>query len=195
MARRSGGPGGRFDHRFEADSIEQCLVDEMQEPFGSSVDWYVYNTELSTIDPIYDVAQSDSDGGLAWTGPFYVPIMSANLNQGNAPQTEHEGFYNVDQLHIVAAIDTVRQAGIHDIATNPSRHLADRIIWRGEVWKPTDVQPRGLVGPSRYVILGMDLNQISEEEMVNDTTFQKYAGAGLGTRDFGSQGFGDGEFG
>lgn len=175
MARRAGGPGGRFDHRFEADSISQGIIDELQEPFGTTVEWYVYDTVLTTVDAIYDVGQNDSNGGRAWIGPFWVPVVSANLNQGDVPQTDHEGYYNVDQLHLVCAIDSVKKAGITDIATNPSRHQSDRIIWRGEVWKPKDVQPRGVVGPSRYVVLGIQCDQVSPEEMVNDITFQKYA--------------------
>jgi hypothetical protein len=178
MARRAGGPGGRFDHRFEADSIESGIIDELQEPFGSVVQWYVYDVADSTVDAIYDTAQSDANGGKVWTGPYYVPVVSANLKQGHAPQVEHEGYYNVDNLLLVAAIQTVKRAGIIDIARNPSKHLADRIVWRGEVWKPSDIQPRGLVGPSRYTVLAITCDQISPEEMDNDVTFQNYADLG-----------------
>lgn len=201
MARRAGGPGGRFDHRFEADSIEAGIIDELQEPFGSVVNWYVYNPAQSTIDAIYDTAQSDDDGGKVWTGPYYVPVVSANLKQGHAPQVEHEGYYNVDNLLLIAAITAVKRAGILDIAQNPSAHLADRILWRGEVWKPSDIQPRGLVGPSRYTVIAITCNQISPEEMDNDVTFQKYADTGLLTlsgtnsQSFGIDDFGEGVFG
>lgn len=197
MARRAGGPGGRFDHRYEADSISYGIVDELQEPFGQNVEWWVYNKAESSVDPIYDTGQNDSDGGLVWDGPFYVPVVSANLKQGHAPQTAHEGYYNVDALHLVASVDAVKRAGIRDIATNPSAHLADRIIWRGQVWKPSDIQPRGIVGPSRYVVLGIDCNEISPEEMVNDVTFQKYASvsdANPADFDYSANDFGEGTF-
>lgn len=178
MARRAGGPGGRFDHRFEADSIEDGIVDELQEPFGTTVQWYVYNSKLSTIDAIYETGQNDADGGKVWTGPYFIPCVSASLTQGHAPQVEHEGYYNVDNLLLIAAIRSVRRAGIADISRNPSRHLSDRILWRGEVWKPSDIQPRGLIGPSRYTVLAITCNQISPEEMDNDVSFQKWADMG-----------------
>lgn len=194
MARRAGGPGGRFDHRYEANSISAGIIDELQEPFGSVVEWYVYDTMLTTVDAIYDVGQSDTDGGRAWIGPFYVPVVSCNLNQGSVKQVEHEGYYNVDSLHIVASIDAVKKAGITNIGTDPSSHLGDRIVWKGEVWKANDMQPRGIVGPYRNVVLGIECDQVSDDEMINDVTFQRYAATGTPTRHFGAQDFGDGLF-
>jgi hypothetical protein len=60
------------------------------------------------------------------------------------------------------------------LITDPNNHIKDRIIYRGQVFTPTRVIPRGSFG-YRWAVITVDLNQVNPEEMVNDPQFQRYA--------------------
>jgi capsid protein len=60
------------------------------------------------------------------------------------------------------------------LVAEPSGHIKDRIIFRGQVFVPTRVLPRGSFGYN-YAVLTVDCNQVNSDELVNDPQFQPYA--------------------
>lgn len=170
---RAGQPGGRFDARYEAHSVSAGARDDLEQPFGQNVEWWAYDVAAQQVDSVYDVGVP-AVGGRVWKGPYRLPVISAHQIQGKTPQQNHEGFFNADRLRLVVRVDTARQVGLKHIADHPDQLLADRVQWRGQVYKPEGVQPRGIVGHDRYLIVSIDATQIRPDELINDPSFPSY---------------------
>jgi hypothetical protein len=68
-----------------------------------------------------------------------------------------------------------------DIVTQPDNHLLDRIEYRGGLFQPTLVYPKGHVQHD-MVVIQVEAEQIKDDEVVNDTQFNgtKEALSGFG---------------
>ena len=175
---------GRFNIPHERDSIIAGTTKEMVNTVGNVIEWWFYDEENTTIDPIYDTADNSS-GGRIWIGPTMVPVINTTIIQGNTAQNDR-GFYNTDLLKITINIDMVEDHRRHygknartypnltQMEINPDVYLRDRVVFRNEVWEPTQVSPLGLI-TDRYTVMSITCNQVNAEEMVNDPQFQQYA--------------------
>jgi hypothetical protein len=167
-------PGGRFDADFETDDILVGVDTDLKNPVGTSALWYIYDSVSTVVDPIYDTGQdlSGSLGGKRWTGPFTIPVVRAVIDQGEA-RTSAVGYYNADTLHLTFNIEDVAKFA-PNIIIRPDVNNRDRIVWRGQVYRPFSIQERGIIA-DRFTILSVDCIQVMPEEMVNDPQFQTYA--------------------
>lgn len=169
--RASGNEIGRFDPAFEIRDIKQGITYDLTSFVGSLCDWWVYST--TTLDSIYDVGVSTGTGR-TWASPLTL-VVTRNLLERGTNEDRGSGFYNVDSLHLTFNMADVISA-IPDIMTFPDNHSKDRVVYDGQVYRPTSVHPRGVVG-MQFVILAVELVQIHKEELVNDPQFQSYAPA------------------
>lgn len=167
-------PGGRFDADFETTSLLAGIDADLKAPVGTNALWYVYSSTSTVLDPIYDVGQNITStlGGKVWTGPYSVPVVRAVIKQGQA-KTSAVGFYNADSLHLTFNIEDVAKYA-PNIIIRPDINNRDRVVWRGQVYRPFAIQERGIVA-DRFTILSVDCIQVMPEEMVNDPQFQTYA--------------------
>ena len=167
---RSYSPGGRFDADFETDELLIGVDTDLKNPVGTSALWYIYDPINTVLDPIYDVGQDITGGvgGKAWTGPFTIPVVRAVIDQGEA-RTSAAGFYNADTLHLTFNIEDVQKYA-PNIIIRPDINNRDRIVWRGQVYRPFSIQERGIIA-ERFTILSVDCIQVMPEEMVNDAQF------------------------
>jgi len=167
---RSYSPGGRFDADFETDELLIGVDTDLKNPVGTSALWYIYDPINTVLDPIYDVGQDVTGGvgGKAWTGPFTIPVVRAVIDQGEA-RTSAAGFYNADTLHLTFNIEDVQKYA-PNIIIRPDINNRDRIVWRGQVYRPFSIQERGIIA-ERFTILSVDCTQVMPEEMVNDAQF------------------------
>jgi hypothetical protein len=81
---------------------------------------------------------------------------------------------------------------IPEVLTDPNAQIKDRIMYRGEVFVPTRVLPRGSFG-YRWAVVTIDCNQVNPEELVNDPQFQTQASPSVSenrTYGYGAAGFG-----
>jgi len=169
---------GRFKIDFETKSMDEGMVDELRDPVGNEVDWWLWdNAALQAdyetwVDPIYDVSNQTDGQGRRWNEPFKFPVMLAQHQRGSNTLNER-GFYTVDTLRIVAAVADVNRL-LPNIITAPTLHIKDRIVFQGAVFVPTLVNPRGLYS-TRYSVVTITCNQVNSEELVNDPQFQSYA--------------------
>lgn len=154
---------GRFDAEYEVKSIRKGITRELEKPVGQYVDWYLFDPEDSTSDPIYDVGSPA--GGRVWRGPVRVPIVNGFIFQDEQYQSDR-GFYTVDTLRIVINFDDVIRH-VPGLDEQPDQHLLDRIEFRGSVFQPTRVFPKGQVG-YEYMGLLVEAIQVKPEEQVND---------------------------
>jgi hypothetical protein len=171
---RSYTPGGRFDADFETDDLLVGVDTDLKNPVGTSALWYIYDSVNTVVDPIYDTGQdlSGTLGGKKWTGPFTIPVVKAIIDQGQA-MTSAVGFYNADTLHLTFNIEDVQKYA-PNIIIKPDTNNRDRVVWRGQVYRPFSIQERGIIS-ERFTILSVDCIQVMPEEMVNDAQFQTYA--------------------
>lgn len=169
---------GRFKIDFETMSMDEGMVDELRDPVGTIVDWWVWNPSAFVadyedyIDPVYDVSNQTDGLGRRWDEPFKMPVLLAQQVRGQNMMNER-GFYTVDTLRLVIAVDDVNRL-LPDIIPNPTDHIKDRIVFQNGVFTPTRVNPRGRY-KERYSVVTVDLNQVNPEELVNDPQFQSYA--------------------
>ena len=182
-------PGGRFDAEFETNDIVSGITSDLRNPVGTHGLWYVWvapdDTTVATagrsvVDPVYDVGLYDpapyvpgeTHGGRKWRTPVEVPIVRAVISQGKS-QLSDRGFYNADMLHLTFNREEL-MALIPDILDNPDPLDRDRIVWKGQVYRPFLSQEQGII-LERYVLVTFDCIQVMPEEMVNDPQFQAYA--------------------
>ena len=169
---------GRFKIDFENKSMEEGMVDELRDPVGSEVEWWVFNpTDLSNnietwVDPIYDVSSQESGQGVAWNSPLTIPVIMAQQLRGTNIMNER-GFYTTDTLRLVTSVADMNRL-LPSAVSEPNGHIRDRVVFQGEVFIPTRVLPRGRYA-NFYSVVTIDLNQCNPEELVNFKQFQEYA--------------------
>jgi hypothetical protein len=195
---------GRFDIDYEALRIYEGIKEDLQHPVGVEVSWFRWNAgwaeeNAATVkDPIYDVSNSGFLQGRRWVPPFSMPAISAQLIRGNNEMNER-GFYVVDSLHISLNVGDVERM-LPTMLTDPNSHIKDRIVYRGNVFTPTRVLPRGHFG-YRWSVVTIECLEVNSDELVNDPQFQHYALKG--TQDmlpraelgYGFNGYGEGSYG
>jgi hypothetical protein len=168
---------GRFKIDFEHLSINEGIVDELRDPVGSIVNWYMWDAQFfanhpdEVVDDVYDVSSQQLGMGRKWKNPFEVPVIMAQQLRGTNIMNER-GFYTVDTLRLVIAVDDVTRL-LPAMLDNPNVHIKDRVVFQGEVFVPTRVLPRGRYA-NNYAVVTIDCNQLNTEELVNDPQFQAY---------------------
>ena len=172
-------PGSRFDADYETTDLLKGIDSDLKHSVGTKALWYIFDSFNSDVDPLYDVGQdiSSSMGGKVWTGPFSVPVVRAVIKQGEA-KTSSVGYYNSDTLHLTFNIEDVQKFA-PNIIIRPDINNRDRVVWRGQVYRPFAIQERGIVA-DRFTILSVDCIQLMPEEMVNDPQFLTYASVNVG---------------
>jgi hypothetical protein len=167
-------PDGRFTSDFERGSISSGITADLTNPVGTHAQWWIYNPTDTAVDPIYDVGDSylNGSGGKMWTGPYQIQVIRAIIKQGDT-KISQQGFYNADYLHL-----TLNALDIEKIApgtmANPDSRDRDRIVWKGEVFRPYKSQQEGIISED-FILLTVDLVQVMPEELVNDVQFSAYA--------------------
>ena len=177
---------GRFNVAYERGSFVSGTTTELVQTVGQLVDWWIFDAVNTSVDPIYDVGSSIIGGGRKWLAPFTIPVVTAHLEQGATVQNDR-GFYNTDILTVTINVDVIENhlnfyggnaANARQLSTvesNPDAFLRDRIVFRNEVFSPTQVSPQGII-KNKYTLLQISCEQVNAEELVNDSQFQHYAG-------------------
>ena len=162
---RACSPGGRFTSDFEQKSISDGIDADLKNPVGTSALWYIYDDVATVVDPIYDVGSNPSSptlNGRTWKGPYNIPIIRAIISQGSS-KISQAGFYNADTLHL-----TINSKDIEAIApgvmTEPDGQNRSRIVWKNEVYRPFNVQQRGIISED-FTLLVVECQQVMPEEM------------------------------
>ena len=168
----------RFDMDYEAMSIYEGIAEDLGGTVGVDVSWwrwqdyYLDDKYRTIVDDIYDVSSSVVGEGRRWMLPFQMPVVMAQFVRGTNVMNER-GFYVADTLRLVLNVGDVQRM-MPDLLTNSNNHIKDRVVFRGEVFVPTRVLPRGSFSYN-WAVVTVDCNQVNPEEMVNDPQFQKYA--------------------
>jgi hypothetical protein len=169
---------GRFNMDYESKSMYESISEDLGGTVGVEVDWfrwedyYLNDNYTDVVDPIYDTSNSTVGKGRRWMLPFKFPVVMAQFVRGTNVMNER-GFYVTDTLRLVINVGDAERL-LPGLITDSNTHIKDRVVYRGEVWVPTRVLPRGSFG-YRWSVITIDLNQLNPEELVNDPQFQAYA--------------------
>lgn len=175
---------GRFDIDYEALSMYEGISDDLRAPVGNVVDWWVWDQEhldanyTDVVDDIYDTSRpapatvGQTIQGRKWRDPFKMPVVMAQVIRGANVMNER-GFYTTDTLRLVINVRDI-EALIPEMLPIPEQHIKDRIVYKGQVFTPTRLLPRGHFA-ERYAVVTVDCNEVNPEELVNDPQFQEYA--------------------
>jgi hypothetical protein len=180
------------------------IQEDLQHPVGVDVDWfrwsptYAADNVATFVDDIYDVSSNVAGEGRRWMLPFNMPAVTAQLIRGSNEMNER-GFYIVDTLRIVLNVGDVERL-VPDMLVNPDTHIKDRILYRGNVFTPTRVLPRGHFG-YKWAVVTIDCTEVNADELVNDPQFMQYAQKGTkalapvsylgyGKGNYGTEGYG-----
>ena len=104
--------------------------------------------------------------------PFNMPCVTAQLIRGSNEMNER-GFYVVDTLRIVLNVGDVQRL-VPDMLVNPDNNIRDRILYRGNVFTPSRVLPRGHFGYN-WAVVTIDCTEVNSDELINDPQFKQYA--------------------
>ena len=154
---------GRFTSEFEVKSIRHGIAQDLQAPVGQDVLWRLFDTAATVIDDVYDVGASS--GGRSWKKGFALPVVNAYVFQNEMYQNDR-GLYTVDTLRLFINYDDVIRF-IPTLDSQPDTHLKDRVEYRGQMYAPNRVFPKGQINMD-YTVLTVDLTQVKPEETVND---------------------------
>ena len=169
---------GRFKIDYEKSSMEEGVTDELRDPVGTEVDWYVWDENAlqedyaDWVDPIYDVSNQESGKGIIWRDPIKVPVIMGQQIRGTNIMNER-GLYTVDTLRLVLGVADVNRL-LPNLISDPNFHIQDRIVFQGAVFIPTRVLPRGRY-KDNYSVVTVDTNQCNSEELVNFQQFLDYS--------------------
>lgn len=170
---------GRFDVNHEVEAMYEGMAEEIQEKVGITVDWfrwqdwYLQENVTEVVDDIYDVSSSVSGGGRRWMAPFKMPVLMARIERGGNAQNER-GFYTTDMLRLIISSGEVRNRIPEILRNEPNQYIKDRILYRGQVFTPTRINPRGEVN-FRWAVVEVECNEVNAEELINDEQFLKWA--------------------
>ena len=168
----------RFGMDYEALSMYEGMAEELGGTVGVEVDWfrwqdyYLEDNYTDVVDEIYDVSSSVVGKGRRWMLPFKMRVLMAQFVRGTNVMNQR-GFYVSDTLRLVMNVGDVQKL-LPGLLTDSNTHIKDRVLYRGEVFVPTRVLPRGHFG-YRWSVVTVDCNQVNPEELVNDPQFQRYA--------------------
>lgn len=138
-----------------------------------TVEWYLWDPEDSRIDTLYD--EDMVDASRHWKGPITLSVFTANRTEG-ALEDRGDGSYTVDNVTLVMGYRQATDEGLVPPVDQTNTHLKDRFVWDNEVWNPSSIVARNLLGQggTRATII-VHATQVRDDEMLNDDQFQKYA--------------------
>lgn len=160
-----------FDARYEQESIDSGIAAQQQVQ-GITVEWWLWDPLDSRIDSLYD---EDVPGASRhWKGPFVLSVFTANRTEG-VLEDRGDGAYTVDNVTLVMGYRQATDEGLQP-PVDQFDHKKDRFVWDGEVWNPSSIVARNLLGQggTRATII-VRATQVRDDELVNDAQFQTYA--------------------
>ena len=169
----------RFNMDYESKSIYEGIAEDVGGTVGVDIEWfrwqeyYLNENYTDIVDDIYDVSSSEPDKGRRWMLPFKMPVLMAQLLRSTNIMNQR-GFYVTDTLRLVLNAGDALRMLPSLVGENPNQHVKDRILYRGQIFSPTRVLPRGHFG-YKWAVVTVDCNEVNPEELVNDPQFQQYA--------------------
>lgn len=163
--------GRHFNADSETDRIYQAMRG-WRDVSGDWIDYYHYNEVATTVDPIYDEAVGQ---GRIYFPRVRVPVLHVVLQYGDNENTDI-GFYFNNTLEIVCAFDQFVGVGMQYADVKAGNYLKDRLYYKQEVFRVTQVVPKGQI-QQRPTLITISATQLKPDELVDDQLFSQWAGS------------------
>lgn len=170
---------GRFGVDFEMRSMQEGMTKDLHNKVGQDVnwfrwqEWYKEDTFDNMVDDIYDVSSAVEGGGRRWMLPIKMPALLAQVTRGANIMNER-GFYVVDTMRLLLNSGDLERLIPEVLGDEPNDFIRDRIVYKGQVFAPIRVNPRGLVGDD-FAVVSIDCTEVNRDELVNDPQFAQFA--------------------
>lgn len=170
---------GRFNVDYEYLSMQEGMTEDLGNKVGQKVNWfrwspwYLEENFDNVSDDIYDVSSGVTGGGRKWQLPFKMPVLMAAITRGGNQMNER-GFYVVDSLRLVINSGEAQRLIPNILGNEPNDFIKDRIEYRGQVFTPIRVNPRGAI-EYNWAVVTIDCTEVNSEELVNDPQFVRFA--------------------
>ncbi|WP_063728983.1 hypothetical protein [Streptomyces sp. RTd22] len=166
---------GRFSATEESERIDRGLR-AWQRHAGDVIAYWRYSHTRSVSHDIYD---EGDEGGLAYDGPWAVPVLHATHTE-MGDQEGDRGFYTVDTLEVSAAFAQIQKIGITQADIHNDWYLRDRIAYDGRLFRITQMSILGQIR-RQDVLVSITAVEVKPDELTADAVFAQYipaAGAG-----------------
>lgn len=161
---------GRFSVGFEDRRVAEGLRG-WQSLTGDFVDYYRFQRDESSVDPVYDEAVG---GGRVYQGPIQLPCLHVVHTQGSGLAGDTEGFYSTDSLRATCAFRQFVRTGLTMPDLRDERYLRDRAVYDEKVFRITRLVALGQI-QRVDLIIGIEALQVNADEMADDAQFQAYS--------------------
>ncbi|MET9119946.1 hypothetical protein [Streptomyces sp. NPDC004528] len=168
---------GRFSVTEEGARIDRGLR-AWQRHAGDVISWWRFSHSRSVSNDVYD---EGDEGGLAYDGPWTVPVLHAtHAEMGD--EAGDRGLYTVDTLDISAVFAQIQKVGLTQADIHNDRYLRDRIAYDGRLFR---IERMSILGQIRRqdVIVSISAVEVKPDEITADSVFAQYIPApGAGDR-------------
>ncbi len=172
---RFGRPHGRFFSVRKEELRLNHALEQYQGVYGTEVQWYFLLKQGAgtVVDDVYD--EGSVIGGKAYDGPHRVPVMAAQVRQGQA-ESDDQGMSTFDNVTLKLSYEQARRAGLDvNLINNRETHLHDRFVWRRRVFDVGSIQTAGHFDQnSTDMTILVQATQVRPDELVDSPIFQGY---------------------
>ncbi|MFD6934644.1 hypothetical protein ACFWAP_00615 [Streptomyces goshikiensis] len=159
---------GRFSVVEETERLDQGLR-AWQRHAGDVVAWWRFSHSRSVSHDIYD---EGDEGGLAYDGPWQVPVLHATHIEAGDEQNDR-GFYTTDSLEVSAAFRQITRVGLSQADVHNARYLRDRIAYDGRLFRIEQMSILGQI-QRQDVIVAITAVEVKPDEVTADSVFRQY---------------------
>lgn len=160
---------GKATSDFETTRIYSGMK-AWQKNFGDWVDYYQFNRAGTSWDDIYNEVEGP---GRAYLPPVRLACQHVTMFSG--PQEwDEQGSYQNNALRATLSYEIYTKSGLVLADIRTERYTFDRIIYKGKVYRITQVSEEGQI-EERPTVVAIDASQLRADELVEDQVFSDYA--------------------
>lgn len=160
---------GRWNADTETDLIYKAMRG-WADLAGDWIDYYRFNSEYTSLDPIYDEA---SGQGRIYEPRVRIKVLHNTLVFGENQNTDM-GFYFNDTLETIVAFDQFANVVMSYPDILASNFTKDRIYYNQKVFRVLSVNPRGKI-QQRPTLIHISSTQLKPDELVDDQIFAQWS--------------------
>lgn len=140
-----------------------------QQNAGQFVQWFRFNKDATTSDPIYDVGPLR-----AWYPAITLPVLLGEYKRANK-NFDDDGLFPVDTATLIFSYNTFFHTGMPDPDPTFENHLNDRFAFDGSLFSAASFFPQGRVA-DYFLTVSVNAIQVSAAEMAEDGSIPIFSG-------------------
>lgn len=160
---------GRWNINTETTLIHRGLRGWQRET-GDSFSYFRFQYDDSEIHPVYDEGVGV---GKRFYGRWEMPALHVIHTKAANEEPRDSGLYITDNLHVICEFDQLTKLGFTEMDLKHGAYQRDRIAYNNLLFAVKQVTVQGQIR-RRDIIVGIDAEQLKNDELVNDPQFASY---------------------